>query len=485
MVNDSVGALHVALAAAVVGWLVFCISHSVAVWNKRNANGQTRRSRGLPYIALLLCAAALAGGWLNRELTRRAGVILGTDFFVVKARENATPHLAKTDSIEDGARLASFDDPSANREEQQLRGEILVLEERIAGTQLKPLALDPEVVRSSQNATDSQRDRLVQLGNGVLRPTPADAVPSQTFAEDERTAAQRARSQAAEMQYQRMTTLVRDGVEAPAKLETARAAAQSAAQDLRERENLIQAAMLGSESVNRAEAAILRDGQRAKAERMAELTELEARLTEYRTSLQQLQSERIIAAPFAGTVVYRNPSPGLVKQGAVILALAKGSGFLANVQVPAHEAAMLEPGQALRLKLQHSLVSEEVTGRLQSVEMVPGYPDRRDLRIECELPPEQFAEFASKPIPVTLQWRPPLYTERITQAGLVFSVMPLAAWLFTWVRSKVAEWPRASARELQQKWSQGWPQSMKEHDLRSLGIPLSEGGGTLADQAAA
>ena len=81
MVNDSVGALHVALAAAVVGWLVFCVSHSLAVWKKRNANGNPRSSRGLLYLGLLLCAAALAGGWLNRELTRRAGVILGTDFF--------------------------------------------------------------------------------------------------------------------------------------------------------------------------------------------------------------------------------------------------------------------------------------------------------------------------------------------------------------------------------------------------------------------
>jgi hypothetical protein len=78
--NDSVGALHVALAAAVVGWLVFVISHSFAVWKKRSANDDPHSSRALLYIGLLLCVAALAGGWLDRELTRRAGVILGTDF---------------------------------------------------------------------------------------------------------------------------------------------------------------------------------------------------------------------------------------------------------------------------------------------------------------------------------------------------------------------------------------------------------------------
>jgi hypothetical protein len=39
---------------------------------------------------------------------------------------------------------------------------------------------------------------------------------------------------------------------------------------------------------------------------------------------------------------------------------------------------MLVPGQKLRMKLKHSLVSEEITGRQQSVQPVSGYPDRRD-----------------------------------------------------------------------------------------------------------
>src|SRR6202020_2343258 len=120
MVNDSVGALHVALAAAVVGWLVFVISHSFAVWKTRNPNGGSQPSRSLLYIGLLLCAVALAGGWLNRELTRRAGVILGTDFFVVRAHARTTPHLVQGDSVDQGARLATFDDPEGDREEQHL-----------------------------------------------------------------------------------------------------------------------------------------------------------------------------------------------------------------------------------------------------------------------------------------------------------------------------------------------------------------------------
>jgi hypothetical protein len=143
-------------------------------------------------------------------------------------------------------------------------------------------------------------------------------------------------------------------------------------------------------------------------------------------------------APFGGTVVYRHPSPALAEDDQVILALAKGAGFLATVQVPAREAAMLAPGQELRMKLNHSLVSEEILGRLQSVHLVSGYPNRRDLLIACDLPPEQFAALAKATIPVTLQWRPALYTDRFAQAGLVLLVLSLAAWLLTqavaWVR---------------------------------------------------
>ena len=198
MVNDSVGALHIALAAAVVGWLVFCISHSLAVWKKRNANGSPQSSRGLLYVGLLLCAAALAGGWLNRELTRRAGVILGTDFFVVRAHARTTPHLVQGDSVDQGARLATFDDLEGDREEQQLRGEIAVLEEQIADTRLKPLVLDPELLRLSQDANDSQRGRLSQLGYGVLHGAQAGSFSAQALKDDELVNAQRAQSTAAE-----------------------------------------------------------------------------------------------------------------------------------------------------------------------------------------------------------------------------------------------------------------------------------------------
>jgi multidrug efflux pump subunit AcrA (membrane-fusion protein) len=475
MVNDSVGALHVALAAAVVGWLVFVISHSFAVWKTRNPSGGSQPSRSLLYIGLLLCGVALAGGWLNRELTRRAGVILGTDFFVVRAHAKTTPHLIQSDSIDGGSTIASFDDPEADREEEQLRGEILVLENQIASTRLKPLVLDPENIRLSEDASDSQRARLSQLGYGVLGAAQAEPASAQVFNEDDLVAAERAQSDAAKAQFVRTSALVQAGVISRDKLGAAEAAAQTAAKELRERENLIQSAKAGSEDVAYTESEIRRDSERAKAERIAELAALDARLSELRTSLFQLQEQRGVVAPFDGTVVYRHPTPALVEDGKVILALAKGPGFLATVQLPAREASMLVPGQELRMKLKHSLVSEEVFGRLQSIQPVSGYPDRRDLLIECNLPSEQFAAFASGAIPVTLQWRPPLYSDRIAQTGLAFSLLPMIVWLFKKVRGQLTQNSVKNAAESERNWSEGWSYSTEEEELHQLGIKLGEG----------
>ena len=447
MVNDSVGALHIALAAALVGWLVFCISHSLAVWKKRNANGSPQSSRGLLYVGLFLCIAALAGGWLNRELTRRAGVILGTDFFVVRAHARTTPHLAQGDSIDQGARLATFDDLEADREEQHLRDDIGILDEQIADARLKPLVLDPEVLRLWQDENDSQRGRLSQLGYGVLHGVQADSFETPAIKGDEFVKAQRAQSTSAELQYERTASLVKDGIVARSKLDAAAAAAKTAAQKLRERESLIQETKAGSDAIAQAKSEIARDNERAKAERSAELAELEARRSELRTNLLQLHLERSVMAPFGGTVVYRHPSPALAEDDQVILALAKGPGFLATVQVPAREAAMLAPGQELRMKLNHSLVSEEIIGRLQSVQPVSGYPDRRDLLITCDLPPEQFAALSKGTIPVTMQWRPPLYTDRFAQAGLLFLILSVVAWLLTRVWAWVRQADGSNARE--------------------------------------
>jgi hypothetical protein len=219
----------------------------LAVWKKRNASEESQSPRGLLLVGFLLCLAALAAGWLDRELTRRAGVIMGTDFFVVRAHSRTIPHLIPSDSINNGATLATFEDPEGERQEAGLRGEILVLEKQIASTQLKPLELDPELLRLSQNAIDSQRGRLTQLGFGVLRPEQSSPPSPLTTDGDELIAAQRAKSEAAKTQYERTAALVQDGIIARAKLEPARVAAQTAEQELRERQNLIQTAKLGTD----------------------------------------------------------------------------------------------------------------------------------------------------------------------------------------------------------------------------------------------
>ena len=136
---------------------------------------------------------------------------------------------------------------------------------------------------------------------------------------------------------------------------------------------------------------------------------------------------------------------------------------------------MLKPGQELRMKLKHSLVSEEVSGRLKSIQPVPGNANRRDLLIECDLPPEQFATFAAESIPVTLQWRPPLYTDRVMQGGMLFSFVPMISWFFMRIRAKLTPKAKTAVGEEKLNWSEGWSYLPEEEDLHLLGFELGEG----------
>jgi multidrug resistance efflux pump len=97
------------------------------------------------------------------------------------------------------------------------------------------------------DASDSQRAGLSQLGYGVLGVTQADPASASALAlnEDDLVAAERAKSDAARAQFVRTSALVQAGVMSRNKLGAAEAAAQTAAKELRERENLIQSAKAG------------------------------------------------------------------------------------------------------------------------------------------------------------------------------------------------------------------------------------------------
>ena len=69
--------------------------------------------------------------------------------------------------------------------------------------------------------------------------------------------------------------------------------------------------------------------------------------------------------------------------------------------------------------------------------------NRATLRIDCNLPPEQFAAIASESVPVTLEWRPPLYSDRVAQLGFLFAAFVAAIGFFSQMRvvrqSSIAE----------------------------------------------
>ena len=94
MVNDSVGALHIAYSRGgrLVGILYFSLPGSL---EKTECQRKSSKFWWYPVRRTIPMYRGARRGLVNRELTRRAGVILGTDFFVVRAHARTTPISSK------------------------------------------------------------------------------------------------------------------------------------------------------------------------------------------------------------------------------------------------------------------------------------------------------------------------------------------------------------------------------------------------------
>ena len=125
------------------------------------------------------------------------------------------------------------------------------------------------------------------------------------------------------------------------------------------------------------------------------------------------------------------------------------------------------------MKLQQALVSEDVSGRLESNLPVSGEPGSSDLLIQCDLPGEQFAALSSGAVRVSLLWHPPFYRDCYVQAG--FACLPLSLFAFLIQRNRTAKSRLPSdPQTVSGIWSKAWSYSAKEEEVYRLGIKFGE-----------
>jgi diguanylate cyclase (GGDEF)-like protein len=119
------------------------------------------------------------------------------------------------------------------------------------------------------------------------------------------------------------------------------------------------------------------------------LVEREIEAADLETSIAAAERERSIEttqlkAPFSGHVVFRHPTPGLAADGAPVLALSSGTGFLARIRLPRAEADELASDRhPVPLMLDHSVMRNVITANFVESEPVPLMKDQVIALFDC------------------------------------------------------------------------------------------------------
>ncbi|WP_230530680.1 diguanylate cyclase [Microvirga roseola] len=209
-----------------------------------------------------------------------------------------------------------------------------------------------------------------------------------------------------------------------------------------------------------AETERLLNDDRARARALV-AREIEA--ADLETSIAAAEKDRAIEttqlkAPFSGHVVFRHPTPGLAADGAPVLALSSGTGFLARVRLTRAEADKLAAhGQPVPLMLDHSVLRNVITATFVRVDPVPLVKDQVIALLECTLPAEVVAGLgnSNEPIKVRLLWRPSLLENTGAQASAALALFGLLGGMFSGSRARqeaqpdvVSEAPSSTADQV-------------------------------------
>jgi diguanylate cyclase (GGDEF)-like protein len=185
----------------------------------------------------------------------------------------------------------------------------------------------------------------------------------------------------------------------------------------------------------------LLDEDRARARALVE-REIEA--ADLETSIAAAEKERSIEttqlrAPFSGHVVFRHPTPGLAADGAPVLALSSGTGFLAHIRLPRAEADELASDrQPVPLMLDHPVLRNVISAKFVRFEPMPHMQDQVTAFFDCTLPADIIASLgnSAEPVKVRLLWKPSLLRNTGAQASAAVAFLGVFGLLFSGTRPK-------------------------------------------------
>jgi hypothetical protein len=193
-------------------------------------------------------------------------------------------------------------------------------------------------------------------------------------------------------------------------------------------------------------AALRRDRATARARRGEELRRTELQLKEVTQEQEALNRVLTVHAPFAGRVVYRNPSPGTGLPGQAQLALAGAGGIRLRVRLPGYEATALAQEPRVVAELGGELPRLRFPARPISTEPVFDESDRLLVELACDLPREGLRELLNnEPVLATIRWQPPLWKVPVALLGFFILLVAGALCAFALWRGRSAPLPTSGS----------------------------------------
>jgi multidrug resistance efflux pump len=474
--------LRIALLAGLAGFVVFCASYAILVWRKRN-RGLVRGSSFFRVgLALVIVGGGAAGGiWTVTAFQDRSGVVSGDDIFVVPARRDASiSRVSPKEWVEAGDILAEFVPAANDAELDLLDNRIDEARARLRGLEFSSPPVDPALAQRRDQlqaqinqargfefdllrlSRELEKEELSLASGWARERSQIEAELSEARLQVESLAAQIAiaaesRDRAADLRArdltptqvldERNTTLLslrreHDRAEGAIEIaerrlealktentETLRALSGQRARlddDLaREGEN---AAALGAQLAE-VESAITEDLQRARSANREEEEAARHQLAGLETELRRAVEATQVRSPVTGQVIYRHSAPGLVADGAPILAVSTGSGFVASVRLSEADAQAVAQAGPVRFITNEPLLTRFFTGNFRNHTPLIDGSDEVLAHFAVSLPPDAIMRLAAAEttaIPAVMQWSPPVFNilaYRLAMAAMLVGIM--------------------------------------------------------------
>jgi hypothetical protein len=450
---------------------LFVAVHAITVWRNRNraavaSRGSSGRFAVIQWLSWGLVAAGLlglAGSLISLEFAARQGLLSGNGLFAVRARDGWTlEFLFDGDSVQAGALLARLHSPEREAELNVLHLREIGLATRKTLLSHQPLAPDPKLVRQLHDTTDERRQlraylrQLISEGRLVSRTLLVEGLEKreklQELQSDGTRLAReveqaRAKKHLSEQNLQRIEGMVAGKLATQVSLDEMRTELEvlqsevagllassthnkgeqqlvegniarlealhtKQSQHLQDELELTHAELDDmTEARQGLESRLAEDLERARRLREQELKAVDLDLQQIQTQVRALEAILNITAPFAGEVVYREPSPNAAEAATPLLVLAPRGEFDLRLRLPAAEVSALAAAGAVTIELTEPSVQRRFPGELIRWHALPEDPGFVLAQLRCQPPAEAIRELATgAKVAARLVWRPPLST---------------------------------------------------------------------------